>query len=169
MDGSVDRPSANFTKAYKMDKVICWLNRGGDVNCTSFSTQGHSILMTACVQDHAELTAELLRRGANPDTKTNGKTALHHAVKMGHPKCVKLLLEAGADPLIRVDVDNSEFTENDGMSALEIIQSDIELEGLRPQNRDCLKLVSQYTEEALARHRAARGARSRSPPPARAA
>ena len=35
---------------------------------------------------------------------------------------MKLLLEYGADAALRVDIDDTEFTENDGLSSLEIIE-----------------------------------------------
>ena len=42
-----------FTQAYHMAQVTSWLDRGGDINVTSFSKQGCTLLMMACVQnDH---------------------------------------------------------------------------------------------------------------------
>jgi ankyrin repeat protein len=120
MEKRVRMEQAEFTKAYRMEQVVNYLNRGGDVNVTSFSKQGHTLLMMACVEDHEKLTAELCRRGANVDLKarkrveylnsrptcsraaarfvcqTNGKTALMHAAVMGHPQCAQHLVDAGS-------------------------------------------------------------------------
>lgn len=138
-------PAISYAHAYEMAKVVSWMDRGGDPNNTSFSKQGHTLLMTACVQNNPELVEAILKRGAAVDLKSGGKTALHHAVIFGHPKCVQLLLEHGADPHLRVDEDDSDFTSNDGLTSLEIIELEIEREGLRPYNRDCLRLLQTFS------------------------
>ena len=145
-------PAISYAHAYEMAKVVSWLDRGGDPN-TSFSNQGRgqTLLMTACSANNPELVEAILRRGATVDLKVGGKTALHYACIFGHPKCVQLLLEHGADPLLRVDQDDSDFTSNDGLTSLEIIELEIEREGLRPFNRDCLRLLQEYSDRAARR------------------
>jgi len=47
----------------------------------------------------AELVKDLLSRGAEVDLANQlGETALMWAARRGNPKCVEVLLEAGADP-----------------------------------------------------------------------
>ena len=137
-----------FTQAFKKVQITDWLDRGGDVNVTSFSKHGHTMLMMACIKDHADITAELVRRGADLNMKSGGKTALHHCAALGHPACARLLLEAGAKTDIRVDVDDSEFTENDGLTALEIVQNEIAEGGMRPRHRDMLLVLQQHGASA---------------------
>ena len=123
-----------FSQAYHMSKITSWLDRGGDVNETSFSKQGHTFLMQACVQNHEALVCELIRRGADLDYKGRvGKTALILAATFGNDGCVSQLLRAGANPLLRVDEDDTEYTENDGMTALEIVEAEIKRDGCRPR------------------------------------
>ena len=55
------------------------------------------------------------------EIKAKGKTALHYACLLGHVTCAKHLIDAGADLEVRVDVDDSDYTECDGMSPLEIV------------------------------------------------
>ena len=128
---------------YTLEQAKNWLDRGGDINVTSFSKQGHTMLMMACLKDQADLVAELLsRKGVNIDMKSAGKTALIHAATMGNARCAQLLLEAGADPNIRADVDDSDFTENDGLTALEVVENDIARNGMRPRHRQLLLMLS---------------------------
>ena len=134
-----------FTAAFQQACVTSWLDRGGDVNVTSFSKQGHTMLMMACVRNQEALVAELVRRGADLNLKSGGKTALHHCAGLGHPGPARILLEAGADIKLRVDVDDSEFTENDGKTALEIVQDEIAAGGMRPRHRDLLRLLLHYS------------------------
>ena len=139
-----------FTEMYKKEQITSWLDRGGDVNVTSFSKHGHTMLMMACISDHKEIVAELIRRGADLNLKSGGKTALHHCAGLGHPGPARLLLEAGARTDLRVDIDDSEFTENDGLTALEIVHNEIAEGGLRPRYRDLLRLLEQYDPQAAA-------------------
>lgn len=129
--------------AYSLETAKNWLDRGGDINVTSFSKQGHTLLMMACLRDQADLVAELLSRpGVNINLKVNGKTALHHAATMGNDQCAQLLLDAGADRHIRVDIDDSEFTENDGLTALEIVDNLIAREGMKPRQQRLQRMLS---------------------------
>ena len=55
-------------------------------------------LQRACIGDQPEAVALLLRHGANVNAARHDKqTALHFAAKNGSAKCVRLLLDAGAD------------------------------------------------------------------------
>ena len=114
-------PSPN--QAYQQSKVISWLDRNkGSVDTTSMSPLGHTFLITAVVNNHESLVAELLKRGAAVNTYAQGKTALHFAVLLGHSNCSALLLRYGADASLRVMEDDSDWTECDGYSAAEIVE-----------------------------------------------
>lgn len=102
-----------------------------------------SCAQTACINNHVDLVAELVRRGASLDTKAGGKTALHFCATFGHPKCAQILLQGGARADIRVDVDNSDFTENDGLTALEIVEADVARHGQRPRQRELLHMLRE--------------------------
>jgi ankyrin repeat protein len=106
----------NETQQYELAKVCAFLDRGGDVDCTTVSPLGHTMLVTACINNHECLVAELVRRGGALDVKAKGKTALHYACLLAHPNCAKILLDAGARTDIRVDEDDTDFTEADGMT-----------------------------------------------------
>ena len=140
-EGDVD-----FSKAYHMAKVTSWLDRGGDINVTSFSKQGHTLLMMACIQDHPKLVEDLVcRPGLNLDMKANGKTAVMYAAIFGNFRCLAACLDAGARADIISDVDDSEFTEYDGLSALQMMEAEIAKEGMQPRNRKCLMLLQEAT------------------------
>lgn len=65
-----------------------------------------SALRLAAGRGHYGCVEELLFREAEVDADPGGRTALHDACSGGHPACVKLLLEHGADPdLMTVDGD----------------------------------------------------------------
>ena len=131
-------------KAYSMTKVISWLDRGGDINVTSFNSRGLTILQMACFEDDAKLVAELCARGADVNLKAGGKTALMHCAVVGSPACGKLLLEYGADPHMRADVDDTDFTQYDGMTAQEMLEQEIAQFGMRPRHRALLVALQQY-------------------------
>ena len=142
MDASA-APCTQYSKAYEFSKVTSWLDRNGDINATHMTASGHTLLMVATMSDHDALVQELLQRGAKVDMKVNGKAALHLAATMGHPKCMRLLLDYGADPNLRVDIDDAEFTENDGLSALEIIEKGVAATGMKPRHYDCLRMLQE--------------------------
>lgn len=83
--------------------------RGADVNKPGWAplhyaaTNGHLAVMTLLLDNHAYIDA------ASP----NGTTPLMMAAHYGTPAAVKLLLEAGADPLLRND---------QGLSAIDFAQ-----------------------------------------------
>ena len=145
-------PSDNFAQAYHLEKVISWLDRGGNVNETRLSKKGHTLLISASIQNHEKAVAELLRRGADPNIKGGGKTALVHAVAMANRGCVELLLRGGARTDIRVDVDDSDYTENDGMSPLEIVEAELAGRGARPRMADIGRML-RAAEAEQQRHR----------------
>jgi ankyrin repeat protein len=62
-------------------------------------------LHKAAYEGDAERVKELLKKGANPNTKdVFGRTPLHEAASEGSVDVVKLLLEHGADPNIQDEV-----------------------------------------------------------------
>ena len=84
---------------------------------------------------------ELLRRGANKDTLgSGGKSALHLATIHGNKGCVELLLRAGAKADLRCAEDDSDFTAYDGLTALEIVESQL-ASGPRPRLPDIAKML----------------------------
>jgi ankyrin repeat protein len=64
---------------------------------------GRTNLHKAAFDGNAERVKELLKKGADPNTKDKkGRTPLHWAAPYkGHVEVVKLLLEHGADPNIK--------------------------------------------------------------------
>lgn len=114
------------TMAYTQAKVLSWVDRGGDINESRMDKErGHTFLIAAVVNNNETFVAELLRRGAACDIKAQGKTALHFAAVLGHASCARLLLQHGASTALRVDEDNTDYTECDGMTALEIVEHKI--------------------------------------------
>ena len=114
-------PSPN--QAYTLSKIVSWLDRGGNINETRMDKErGQSFLIQAAVNNHESLVAELLRRGADVNLYARGKNALHFAAVLGHSNVTALLLRAGADWNLRVAEDNSDYTECDGMTALQIVE-----------------------------------------------
>ena len=90
--------SLNENNLYNASKIISWLDRGGDINVTSFSKRGLTLLMMACLDDDDKLVRELCSRGADVNLKAGGKTALMHCAVVGSAACGKLVLEYGGDP-----------------------------------------------------------------------
>ncbi len=63
---------------------------------------GWTDLHKAASAGDVERVKELLKKGANPNTKDiDGQTPLHMAASGGHFDVVKLLLEHGADPNVQ--------------------------------------------------------------------
>jgi ankyrin repeat protein len=59
---------------------------------------------------HDHIAKVLLRHGANPNAVSKTRdNALHCAVQRGYEPLIRLLLEAGADPRYRTDLDESVF------------------------------------------------------------
>lgn len=112
--------------AYQQAKVLSWVDSCADKKAacdnTGMDPSGHTFLMRACLDNQESLVAELLKRGSTVDLKAKGKTALHFACIMAQVNCATLLLHAGADVSIRVDEDDSDYTECDGMTPLEIVE-----------------------------------------------
>jgi ankyrin repeat protein len=65
---------------------------------------GRTNLHKAAFAGDVERVKELLKKGADPNTKDKkGRTPLHAAAYKGHVEVVKLLLEHGADPNIKIN------------------------------------------------------------------
>uniref|UniRef100_A0A7S2G5L5 Uncharacterized protein n=1 Tax=Haptolina brevifila TaxID=156173 RepID=A0A7S2G5L5_9EUKA len=102
--------------------------------------------MEACINNHQKACAELLRRGADTNIKAGGKTALHHAVIHGYPNLVEMLLRHGARTDIRVDVDESDFTDHDGCTALQIAEAELgQRGGGKPRFSEIANMLRQYS------------------------
>ena len=145
-----------FEEAYFKAKVVSWLERGGDINETRLWKEGHTLLMIACIQNHEALCAELLQRGAALDMKgKGGKTALMHAAIHGNKGCVDMLLQAGARANIRADVDDSDFTEFDGLTARECVEEQLRITGKRPRLPEIVHML-QVAEALQQQHDAQR-------------
>lgn len=79
-------------------QVVNWINDGHDINTPILSDKTNmSLLSYAALQGKAEIVDILLKKGANPKTKIEGKDALMFAAKSGNKEVVNLLLQAGAD------------------------------------------------------------------------
>jgi hypothetical protein len=97
--------------------------KGADVNKTGWAplhyaaTHGHLAVMTLLLDNHAYIDA------ASP----NGTTPLMMAAHYGTPSAVKLLLEAGADPMLR---------NGQGLSALDFAQ--------RANRSDSAELIAAF-------------------------
>ena len=139
-------PAMEYTKA----KVISWLNRNPNSvdDARMDKVRGHTFLIAAVNSNNEELVAELLARGASVDIKAQGKAALHFAAVHGHSNCARLLLQYGASTSLRVDVDDTDYTECDGMTALEIVESKITF--ARDPMRERLAEMQQMLQRAEA-------------------
>jgi ankyrin repeat protein len=105
--------------------------------------------MLSCIEGHEKMCEELIKRGANLDDRaTGGKSALHLAAIHENKRCVELLLAAGAQANLRVAEDDTDYTECDGMTALEIIEAKLQ-NGPRPRLAD----IARMLREAEARQR----------------
>ena len=65
------------------------------------------------------------------------------AATFGTPRCAQHLLDAGADVHVRADQDDSDFTENDGLTALEIVENEIARNGMRPRHRALMLMLQE--------------------------
>lgn len=101
-------------KLGKLDGVVAELDKGTpvDLPATSMTTvDGVSPLYVAAEFGYAEIVAELLKRGANPNQIFGSAdeswgvvgTPLHAAARNGHADVIALLIEGGADINISVD------------------------------------------------------------------
>ena len=74
---------------------------GADPDLLSWT--GHSALMIAAGYGHMEILSILLKAGAKIDRRGVGQaTALHEALEAGQTKAAILLLEAGANPTLKM-------------------------------------------------------------------
>ena len=62
------------------------------------------VKVNAVTDQQANHTIELKSTGKQQTQKVKGKTALHFAVYEGHFDAVKMLVDAGADPLLEMEV-----------------------------------------------------------------
>jgi ankyrin repeat protein len=79
--------------------TLALIRAGADVNAAE--SRGDTPLWTAVTESSDEVIEELLKRGANPNTKVQGTTPLEQAALNGMVGPVRLLLKYGADPSIR--------------------------------------------------------------------
>ncbi len=97
-----------------MAEVERYLANGGDVNVTC--AHGSTLLHWAAACGHTEITAMLLQAGAAPDAPDNSGTTplqlcFHHLYDYHydiHEECARLLLQAGANPKVKIR-DNGEW------------------------------------------------------------
>lgn len=144
------KSSTSFEQAYRQTKVFDWLNNGGNINDPRATKSNHTLLMMACIENHEQIVAELLKRKPDIDGKgTGGKNALHLAAIHCNKGCIELLLKAGARADIRTVVDDTDYTSYDGMTALEIIEAQL-ANGKRPR----LPEMARMLREAEARQAA---------------
>lgn len=103
------------------------LSHGADINAQVFSRNSETALHLAVIAKipHEAVISFLVKSGASLNAKTTqGKTALHLAGERGRHEIFKILLEAGADPSIKVPVDvlSIDGPKDDGHTALELAQ-----------------------------------------------
>ena len=127
------------------------LTRGASVD---YKAAGKTALHYACVLGHASCA-----RRVSSDTHAN-RSGREHAQCPAHSACPlsprtallvrsSQLLQYGASPTLRVDVDESEYTECDGMTALEIVEAKIPY--ARDPYRERLVELQAMIERAAAR------------------
>nr|XP_033790223.1 ankyrin repeat domain-containing protein 29-like [Geotrypetes seraphini] len=75
------------------------LLHGADRDATR--NDGSTALFKAATKGFSEVIEELLKFSPALGILKNGSTALHAAVLGGHSKSISLLLDAGADPMLR--------------------------------------------------------------------
>jgi uncharacterized protein len=84
------------------DALLDALHRGGNPNDVE---NGQSALALACIQDRADLVADLIAHGANVGAaESDGTTALHTVAGIGSGELGRILLKAGADPNATTDI-----------------------------------------------------------------
>ena len=138
-----------FNQAYHLAQVTSWLDRGGNIDDPKATRTNHTLLMLSCIEGHEKMCEELIKRGATlNELATGGKSALHLATIHENKRCVELLLAAGAQANLRVAEDDTDYTECDGMTALEIIEAKLQ-NGPRPRLAD----IARMLREAAARQR----------------
>lgn len=72
-------------------------------NLTSFNSEMSKELLSAAYDGNAKKVEETLYKGADPNTKHQGWTALMYAAYFGHTDIVLILLKYKADPNIELD------------------------------------------------------------------
>jgi ankyrin repeat protein len=89
----------------KLDAVKFLVEEGGAKASVAY-TDGHSPLVAAAFNGHADVVEYLVQHGADVDETddnivTGHYTALHWAAEHGHAEVAKLLLERGADSSLK--------------------------------------------------------------------
>jgi len=87
-----------------LDLIQILLQADGAAALKRFDYIDRTPLMCAVYGKHLEAARELIRAGSGVDAhneKNSGNTALHIAAGDGNVEMVRLLLEAGADPMIQ--------------------------------------------------------------------
>jgi ankyrin repeat protein len=89
-------------EAPRLSEVQRYLDQGVAVDAIVINKE--SFLTLAAFWGHADIAAELIRRGAPLDHQNHmGETALIHALRRGHKEIAVMLLDAGASVLRRGD------------------------------------------------------------------
>lgn len=95
-------------------------------------------LVEACLRC-PDIVGRLLASGAPPNHKDDERPPLHNAVRRGRADVVRLLLEAGADPLAVDDL---------GVTAIAVVDGS-------PMDPECYRLVAEASAPLLAKRKGA--------------
>ena len=90
---------------------------------------GRTALSFAAASGNIDVMEHLLRKGADPNSEDwQNDTPVSHAIKIGHPKYVQLLLDTGA---------NSQHTDGEGSSLLALAVQFLSQESILNSLYDC--------------------------------
>ena len=116
-------------------QVQAALNQGADINATGGAMQDTALIRAVDNNNYAVVEYLLLEHGADPNiADITGWTPLHVAVSRLLPAVVKLLLDKGADPTLRNNVD-------------QIPAELLQFLPLAQQNQPNAQQIRQYFEE----------------------
>jgi ankyrin repeat protein len=107
--GAHDAPLADAARRQDKQAILSLLAKKADVN--AIQPDGATALHWAVYAEDAEMTAALIRAGANVNVRNNyGVSPMAIAAKHANPNILGQLLKAGADPNDKINFINSDET-----------------------------------------------------------